>query len=108
MSYRFSDIVLLRFPFTNGVGFKQRPAVVLADTQDGDLLVARITSRIRSGPHEVTIHDWQAAGLLRPSQIRIHKLASLDAALVLRRMGTMGVGDAGQLRLTIRQFWTNL
>jgi len=108
MSYQFGDIVLLRFPFTNGVGFKQRPAVVLADTQDGDLLMARVTSRIRNGPREVTIQDWQTAGLLRPSQIRIHKIASLEVLLVVRSMGTLSLTDLEDLRIAVRQFWSTV
>ncbi|MCY7351320.1 MAG: type II toxin-antitoxin system PemK/MazF family toxin [Cytophagaceae bacterium] len=108
MSYSFGEIVLLRFPFTDGTGFKQRPAVVLKDTQDGDLLVARVTSRLRSGPYELSIQDWQMTGLLRPSQIRIHKIASLEVSLVVRSIRSLSVTDFSELRRGLEQFWTNL
>ncbi|MBC7890666.1 MAG: type II toxin-antitoxin system PemK/MazF family toxin [Sphingobacteriaceae bacterium] len=108
MSHSFGEIVLLRFPFTDGRGFKQRPAVVLKDAQDGDLLVARVTSRLRSEPYEVLIQDWQAAGLLQPSQIRIHKIASLEISLVVRNLGTLSASDLAELRRVTEEFWTSL
>ncbi len=42
----FGDIVLLEFPFTDGQQSKKRPALVLLDTQDGDMIVCRITSKL--------------------------------------------------------------
>jgi mRNA interferase MazF len=31
MPYKFGDVVLVRFPFTNQAAFKQRPAVVISN-----------------------------------------------------------------------------
>ena len=42
-TYQPGDVVLLAFPFTDGVRQKQRPALVLLDTGDPDIVVARIT-----------------------------------------------------------------
>jgi len=39
----FSSIVLSKFPFSDGVGYKRRPALVLKDCEDGDVPVCRIT-----------------------------------------------------------------
>jgi len=35
----FGDIVLLRFPFTDGNTFKRRPALIINDCIDGDIIV---------------------------------------------------------------------
>jgi len=40
----FGDIVLLKFPFTDGISFKKRPALIINDYDDGDIIVCRITS----------------------------------------------------------------
>lgn len=40
----FGDVVLLRFPYTDGKIYKRRPALVIRDTRDGDIIVSRITS----------------------------------------------------------------
>jgi hypothetical protein len=31
------DIILLKFPFTDGVGYKRRPALVIRNFEDGDI-----------------------------------------------------------------------
>ena len=66
--YKFGDIVLLTFPFSDGVNVKRRPALVIRDTNDNDILVARVTSQKQESEFDVAIKFWQEAGLkLRPS-----------------------------------------
>jgi len=42
---KFGQVVLLRFPFTDGITFKRRPALIITDSGDGDVIVCRITSK---------------------------------------------------------------
>jgi mRNA interferase MazF len=74
----FGDIVLLRFPFTDGQTFKRRPALVINDSDDGDIIVCRITSQLYNSKYDVIIDNWENAGLKLPSVIRIHKIATLE------------------------------
>jgi mRNA interferase MazF len=48
--WNFGDIVLLKFPFTDGKSFKKRPALIINDIDDGDIIVCRITSQIYETP----------------------------------------------------------
>jgi len=48
-NYRSSEIVLSSFPFADVTGVKQHPPLVLLDTGDEDLVVARITSQAARG-----------------------------------------------------------
>lgn len=59
----FGEIFLCQFPFTSGAGGKVRPALLLFDLGQ-DAVICRVTSVRRSGPLDVALHDWQAAGLL--------------------------------------------
>jgi mRNA interferase MazF len=43
--YSAGTIVLMEFPFTDGAIGKPRPALVVFDSGDVDVLVARITTR---------------------------------------------------------------
>ena len=69
INYRFGDILILNFPFTEGSGFKRRPVMIIKDTEDGDLLVSKITSKIYTTIFDHTITEWTSANLLSPSVI---------------------------------------
>ena len=62
-TYRRAEIVLVAFPLTEGTQTKRRPALVVLDTGDADLTLARITSRAFRGPFDVEVVDWRGAGL---------------------------------------------
>jgi len=80
-------IVLLRFPFTDGIGFKRRPALVLKDCEDEDVLVCRITSKIYKSKYDIYLNDWLKFGLKLPSVVRIHKMATLEIDMIETIMG---------------------
>ena len=44
-AYRFGDIVLIGFPYTDLQGVSKGPATVLFDSGDQDVLVARVTTQ---------------------------------------------------------------
>ncbi len=103
-TYQPGDVVLIAFPYTGGAQTRTRPALVILDTGDADVLVARITTQLHQTPHDVMITDWRGAGLLAPSVLRLHKLATLDKALIRHRLGTLPPAErqsvAGLLRQT--------
>ena len=88
------EVVLVSFPFTDASGARRRPALVLIDAGDDDVVVARITSQIVRGPFDVELIEWQEAGLLLPSVVRLIKLATLDKDLISRRLGVITIADA--------------
>ena len=75
-SYRFGDIVLVPFPFTDQTTTKKRPAVVVSSEayQDKklDLILMAVTSQSKPtlAFGEVRVAEWQKAGLLKPSVIK--------------------------------------
>ena len=85
----FGDIVLLKFPFTDGESFKKRPALIINDYNDGDIIVCRITSQIYDTKNDYYLDNWSDAGLKLPSVVRVHKIATLDKSLVEKRMGKL-------------------
>lgn len=87
--YKFGDIVLIKFPFTDNSSFKKRPALVIKDTNDGDVIVCRITSKLYNTPYDVELKGWDKYGLKLPSVIRVHKLASLEKAMIDFKFGAV-------------------
>lgn len=101
--YQPGDMLLVAFPFAGGTGAKQRPAVVVLDSGDADVVVARVTTQIYQTPNDVLISDWQSAGLLAPSVIRVHKLATIEKALVRRSLGRLQPTDLQRVAEALHQ-----
>ena len=74
-SYQKGEIPLVSFPFADVLQSKRRPAMVVADTGDGDVLVARVTTQQSRDSFDVEIADWRGAGLLASSVVRLHTRA---------------------------------
>lgn len=83
------QIVLVRFPFVNEGKTKIRPALVLEDTMDDDVLGCRITGQFHKSPFDININDWKKSGLLMPSVIRVHKIATIDKTLIRKTIGLL-------------------
>ena len=106
--YQFGEIVLLAFPFTDSTAVKKRPALVLLDTEDGDIMVARVTTQPFSSPYEIALTDWNTAGLLAPSFTKVNKLATLEASLIERKLGKLTDADLASVREKLKLLFENL
>ena len=84
MPFKFGDVVLIPFPFTDQTALKKRPAVVVSseayNLAKSDLVVMAITSQMRP------VDAWHGAGLLKPSAIK-PVIATVERRLVIRRLG---------------------
>ena len=97
MTLRSGDIVLIRMPFQTAPGAKVRPAVVLLDPGDDDLVAAPVTSQARNSRYDLRIENWREAGLNVASWARAHKLAVLAKGDILRSLGALGERDRASL-----------
>ena len=80
-------VVLLKFPFTDSISYKRRPALVIRDLEDGDIIVCRITSKIYKSKYDIYLDDWSNFGLKLPSVVRVHKMATLEKDMIETIMG---------------------
>ncbi len=92
-SYPIGDLLLVDFPFTASGPGKPRPALVILDTGDADVVLARVTTQPHSTPWDVPISAWQHAGLLAPSIVRLHKLATLVKSRIHKQLGSLAAAD---------------
>jgi mRNA interferase MazF len=99
----FGDLVLVRFPFTDQSGAKQRPAVVISNSayqrQRPDVILLAITSQLRLtlGFGEALITDWQRAGLLKASVLK-PIIFTAEKNLLHTRLGSLSERDQRTLR----------
>jgi len=91
----FPDICICVFPFTSGQAAKARPALVLRDLGQ-DCLVARITSVSHHGFLDMAIRDWRAAGLEKPSTLRLSRLVTVEKTIIRVRIGRLTAEDANR------------
>ncbi len=104
--YELGDLVLLNtYPYPDASGGKKRPAVVLADTGDDDILVARVTSEVPRNSYDVPLKRWKDHGLLLPSCARVAKMATLHKRLIVRKLGRVGSPERRGLRLALKRLF---
>ncbi len=103
-TYEVGDVVLVDFPQSGSEPRKRRPALVILDIGDADVVLAPITTRERTGPGDLKLQEWQESGLLRESWIRLAKVACLEKRDISRRLGRLVEGDLMQ----VAQAWGSL
>jgi len=83
------DVVVIPFPFSNFSSSKRRPALVIAQTSDNELILAQITSRSFQDKYALELsHDDFAVGKLHVlSYIRTNKLFTVEDSLILYKAG---------------------
>jgi mRNA interferase MazF len=82
-----SDIVLVRFPFTDLSGSKLRPALILKVIGE-DVLMMFITSNLLSNTgFDVLLKPSKQNGLKQDSILKLGKIVTLSRSLVYGRLG---------------------
>ena len=100
--YKFGEIVLVLFLQSNGER-KKRPALVVLETGDSDLVLAPITTKERKGKGDYKLREWQESNLLLESWVRLSKLACIEKKDIERLFGKIAPGDKKGLVSTWRQ-----
>ncbi|MDH5642399.1 MAG: type II toxin-antitoxin system PemK/MazF family toxin [Nitrospira sp.] len=90
---RVGDLVSVEFPFSDLRTHKRRPGLVLI-SDDGDLVIARVTTHAPRDPSDVALTDWAEIGLPRASTVRLTKLATIDQRLVHHHIGHLHAEDS--------------
>ena len=99
-------IVLVEFGYSEGIGSKKRPALVLSTESyhqsRQEVIVAAMTSnlsRVLAG--DTMIKQWRAAGLLFPS-VATGILRTIKANLIVRSLGSLSHQDLQRVEKNLR------
>jgi len=105
MAYNRGEVVPVPFPFVDLQSTKARPAIVVNDpsyeASSGNLILVMITSQAKKFATDYTLVDWAAAGLKKPSVVRI-KIATISTTLVLFKVGQISPNDLPHVEAKIR------
>ncbi|HSB12073.1 MAG TPA: type II toxin-antitoxin system PemK/MazF family toxin [Blastocatellia bacterium] len=106
-NYKFGDVVLVPFPFTDQSATKKRPAVVVSSSAyhaDHINLIlmavsSQVTASLRAG--EALLTDWKQAGLIGPSVVKA-VLTTIERKLVIRKLGSLVDADRDAVAQALR------
>ena len=83
------DIILIPFPFTDLTSSKLRPAIILIST-DYDVTVSFITTQLKwINSTDIQIKPSNKNGIKKESIIKLSKIATIDKALALGKIGEL-------------------
>lgn len=99
-------VVRVPLPFSDRVGSKPRPALILSgrafNAAAGHSVMAMITRATNTvWPHDYKVIDLAAAGLPAASYVRL-KIFTLENTLILRASGALAPADVIGLRKALR------
>ncbi len=95
LNYKGGDIVILELPFTDLVGKKLRPVLVLSSENlncvSADIVVAKISSSQHLPDFEVilTPKDLEKGKLKKTSYIHCHSIFTIEKNLIIKKVGRL-------------------
>ena len=77
-------VVFVRFPFSDLIQYKKRPALVLADVGRGDLLLCQITSQPYTDKQVIVLKQdsFISGNLIKVSYVRPGKIFTANISIV--------------------------
>jgi len=96
-SYKRTNVVLVDFRFSEGIGTKKRPALIISSDHyhksRQEVIIAAITSNIRRVLFGGTkIDKWKGAGLLFPSLVT-GIIRTIKSNMIVRKLGVLSKED---------------
>jgi mRNA interferase MazF len=99
------SVVLIPFPFTDLQGSKVRPAVVLT-SNELDVTICFITSELKwKTDCDAFVFPSASSGIKVPSLIRVGKIATIDASLVLGVLGELNNDEIAELNNGLKKLF---
>ncbi|MFH1282195.1 MAG: type II toxin-antitoxin system PemK/MazF family toxin [bacterium] len=107
MNYKQGDVVLLEVVFTEGIGKKKRPALILSNDYyhkgRQEVIIAAITSNVhRVLPGDTVITEWESAGLKFPSLVA-GILQTMKREMIIRKFGALTKKDFKKVKRNIKK-----
>ena len=98
------DIVLIPIPFTDLTATRRRPVIIVSNNQYNsstqDVVVVAMTSNLDTAPYsfEISSADLAEGSLNRPSRVRVDKIYTLAASIIVKRFGKVNDATLDRIR----------
>ena len=106
--FKFGQLVLVTFPFTNSYESKERPSLVLLNGTQSDLVCAKITSKYSNEIHSVNIEFWKESNLLFPSIVRLDKVGTFHTKQIIQLIGELKENDLKNIQNQFKKTYSKL
>jgi mRNA-degrading endonuclease toxin of MazEF toxin-antitoxin module len=103
LNFSKSEVVLVRYPFSDLSNSKVRPAVIVGTQEvSKDVFIVPLTSKLSSLiSGEFVLSDWRSSGLNVLTAVK-RGLYTIDSDLILKSLGRLSPDDANQLDGSLR------
>ena len=101
-NYSANEVVLIRYPFTESLESKIRPAIVISAPHiSKDIIIVPLTSKTGDLlPGEFVIEEWKSAGLNVITAVK-RGIYTVHEKLVIKKVGSLSKKDAATLRTSL-------
>ena len=109
LNFREGDIVILELPFTDLIGKKLRPVLVLSSERlnkiSRDLIVAKISSSQQLEDFEIELKpdDLEEGKLKKISNIHCHSIFTVEKNLILKKVGRLKSEKLNEVKNIVRK-----
>ena|SRR3989338_10274191 len=93
------SVVVVPFPFSDLSQAKKRPALVITDLNNNDLILCQITSQQIHDNYSITLEDkdFSKGSLKKESNIRPNRIFTADKNIILYQVGQVNEKKINQV-----------
>ncbi len=108
-SFKDGDIIVLELPFTDLIGRKLRPVLVLSceelNSVSADIIVAKISSSKHLPDFEVEVcgDDLEEGKLKKVSYVHCHSIFTVEKNLVFKKIGRLKAGKLAEVKEVVKK-----
>ena len=102
-AYKRGDIILIKFPFSNMMDFKVRPALLICDQKDEDITLLPISTSINLNRQDIPIKRNHYLGDPLPvaSVVRLTKITTVHSELVIKKISEVKQDFSKEVQLAL-------
>lgn len=107
IDYKTGDVILTEVVFSEKIGSKKRPALIISSEDYNknrqDVIIAAITSNItRKLYGDTLINEWKEAGLKFPSLVA-GIVQTIKNSMVINKLGVLSKEDFKKVKLNLKK-----
>ena len=107
MIFQQKELVLLPYPFSDQVGSKVRPAIIVSNDNFNkrceDCVMVPLTTLIKDEPFSLIVNQdsLESGKLLKQSRVRIDKIFTIKKSLIIMQIGKINDKTLEKIKIEI-------